>query len=212
MRRKTKDLPAELKTPIRFDRVVEEAAKRRRAGLDRDNFIEADFRRKLTALMQYLGMQWPTNEEEWIKLVITICSHFAVVPGFTLVETGRSRRKEWPSWKYWELSVDVELLKKKNKKRTDYGACKFIAEHPQHYDNRYPTNLDTVHRQLMRAKEQEADPSREIDLATLYTEAQQGDFYATARRILKKLSELRDLEKQGAQKLIQGNLHKKMQD
>lgn len=183
---KKHNLPAELRKPMRLDHLLAETSKRRRAGLNQQ-IIGTELRRRVTLLAQYLGRRWPENESEWLELVIAICSHFEVVPAFKFVVTGAGRRKNWSIWKNIELLVDVLILKHKKKKLTDHSACKYIAEHPKDYDNRYPKSLKTLHRQFLRARKETDLPDPGLDPATILYPEQERDFLDTRRRILEKV-------------------------
>jgi hypothetical protein len=199
-----KNLPKELQTPIRADRLLSLAAALRRKGAAPRGLLQMVQTGKLAILAEFLGKDWPSNEQEWIQLAIDICTKFEVVPGFRIVETGAGRKKDWPEWKNVELLVDVALLRQKRKKLSDERACHYIAEHPGEYGNRYLTNRKTLHRQFLRAKEEHDKPSHlPVDTKRVPTDQQLGDFLETRRRILEKAS-AHESEIQNPRKKMQG--------
>jgi hypothetical protein len=146
------DLPNELKTPIRLDRIVSDARKSGPPGSGQTGkILAAEIRRRAALMAQHLGMSWPENERDWLKLLVAICSRWKV-PGFELAVTGPGAHKKWTLRKNIQLLNDIDSLRKKNKRLSDYAACRYIASHPDKYENRYPRNLDTLHRQFLRAK------------------------------------------------------------
>ena len=156
-----------------------------------------------------MGMPWPKDYNESLKRTIDLLTYFEAVPGFRLVETGAGRKQKWPSWRYWELDVDVQLLRARHKKMTALGACRYIAQHPQLYDNRYSTNVKTLHRHYLRAAELTSQSSndKQSNIATILTEEQQRDFYETADRILVKLG-ARESSDETLRKVYESNLRK----
>jgi hypothetical protein len=96
-KRNLNDLPPDLKKPIRVDQILAETNKRRRAGLDHHGILSAELRRRVELMARYLGIQWPKNEDGWLKLVVGICSRWNV-PGFrfaTILPSGaRARARE----------------------------------------------------------------------------------------------------------------------
>lgn len=186
---KKRDLPPELKKPIRVDQILAEIVKLRRAGLKPDarQLMRTETRRRVALLLQYLGSPWPENEDDWLKLIVRICSHLNV-PGFQLALTGSGAKKKWPVWKNFELIIDVQSLRHKNKRLSDFGACQYIARHPEKYDNRYPKNPTTLHRQFLRAKS-EFDPSDldSVSAAMVLDHRLEREFLESERRIYEKL-------------------------
>jgi hypothetical protein len=166
-KRNLNDLPPDLKKPIRVDQILAETNERRRAGLDHHGILSAELQRRVELMAQYLGIQWPKNEDGWLKLVVGICSRWNV-PGFRLAARGSGRKKEWPYWKNWELIIDVRSRRLKNKKLTDHAACQYIADHPEEYDNRYPDNPKTLYRQFQRAMNETDEFESDQTLATLF--------------------------------------------
>jgi hypothetical protein len=147
------DVPSELKEPIRLDLIFAEAARLERAGQKSRPFkiLITEIRRRLVLMAQYLDRPWPQNADEWENLLTAICLKYEV-PGFKVSVRGAGAKLGWPSWKYIELRLDVRLLKQKNRKWSDLAACKYIAGHPEKYNNRYPKNVNTLHRHFLRAK------------------------------------------------------------
>jgi hypothetical protein len=162
--------------------------KRKRAGLDHHGVVAGELKRRVSLLAKYLGMPWPKDEDAWLRLVIAICSHWQL-PGFQLVPTGSGAKKKWPLWRNIELLFDVHSLTAKNKRLSEYGACQYIAQHPEKYDNRYPRGAASVHRQFLRAKtEFSRSESQSTDPKSIAEIDQYLDFLATRRRILDKFA------------------------
>lgn len=146
------DLPDELKTPIRLDRIVSAARKSGRPGSGQTGkILAAEIRRRVALVAQHLGMSWPENERDWLRLLTAICSRWKV-PGFELAVTGPGASMKWTPRKNIRLLHDITSLRKKNKRLSDYAACRYIASHPEKYENQYPRSLATLHRQFLRAK------------------------------------------------------------
>jgi hypothetical protein len=185
-KRDLNDLPPDLIKPIRVDQILAEMTKRRRAGLDHHGILAAEVRRRVALMAQYLGIQWPENEDGWLRLVVGICSRWRV-PGFQLAATGSGRKTEWPVWKNWELIIDVWSRRLKNKKLTDHAACQYIADHAKEYDNRYPDNPKTLYRQFQRAKNETDEFDSDQALATLFDPELERKFLESMRRIDEKL-------------------------
>ncbi len=175
-----KHLPASLKTPIRIDRVGKLTRVLIQKGM-LDDVIYAKRLRKLKALAEHLGRKWPTNLEECVDLTVAICAAYEVVPGFRLTEKGRGKKRQWTSWKYAELAVDVGLTRLKKRKLTEYGACGYIAAYPGEYDNRYPTKQSTVYRQYMIATK----PKRPTEPSSL---EEFRDREETSQRVYQKIA------------------------
>jgi hypothetical protein len=143
------DLPHELKTPIRLDRIVSAARKSGCQGTGQTRkILAAEIRRRVTLMAQYLGVSWPENEGDWLRLLIAICSRWRV-PGFELAVAGPGAPRKWTRRKNIRLLDDIASLRKKNKRLSDYGACRYIASHSEKYENQYPRNLETLHRQFL---------------------------------------------------------------
>lgn len=189
------DLPSELKEPIRLDQIFAEAIRLRRAGQKTNSgkILIAQFRRRLQLMAQYLNKPWPKNADEWENLLTAICLEYEI-PGFKVSGRGAGAKLEWPSWKYIELILDVELLKQKNTKRSDLAACKYIAEHPEKYHNRYPRNVNTLHRHFIRAKKPDGNSDAEDiseSVAMLLDPNLDRDFLETRLRIYEKIVALK---------------------
>jgi hypothetical protein len=207
--RKKPDLPPLLKQPIRLDWLIEQSKNIKQGGRDSSGLLHFIQLSKLVALLEHLGMPWPRDYSESLKRTVDLLTHFKVVPGFSIVETGPGRKKKWPSWRYWELEVDVQLLRKKNRKMSALRACRYIAQHPQQYDNRYPTNVMTLHRHYLRAADLARQPSnaKPSDRAEAFTDEEQQDLYETADRILVKLG-ARESSDETLRKVYESNLRK----
>jgi hypothetical protein len=192
------DVPSELKEPIRLDLILAEAVRLERAGQKSNagKILIAEFRRRLALTAQYLDRPWPQNADEWENLITAICLKYEV-PGFKVSVRGAGAKLGWPFWKYIELTLDVELLKKKNRKWSDLAACKYIAEHAEKYNNRYPKNVNTLHRHFLRAKK--ANAASDADnitegIAMLLDVNLDRDFLETRLRIYEKAVALKSGE------------------
>jgi hypothetical protein len=183
-----KELPADLRKPIRIEELLSETQGRKAAGLDHRGVVTAELRRRVSLLAEHLGMSWPEDEETWLRLVIAICSHWKV-PGFQIATTGAGAKKKWPVWRNLELLFDVHSLIATKKRSSEFGACQYIAQHPEKYENRYPRNAATLHRQFLRAKKQLAS-SEKTDPKSVADSDRQVDFLATRQRMLEKMTAL----------------------
>jgi hypothetical protein len=94
-------------------------------------------------------------------------------------------KKKWPVWKNLELTIDVLSLIAENKRTSEFGACQYIADHPEKYQNRYPRKVATLHRQFLRAKIELAR-SESLDPGLIAQIDQDANFLATYRRIMNK--------------------------
>jgi len=168
--------------------------------LDHHGVLSAELKRRVSLLAHYLDMSWPEDEDAWLKLVIAICSRWNV-PGFQLTATGSGAKKKWPIWKNLELAFDVHSLVAENKRFSEYGACQYIAQHPEKYENRYPDQTATLHRQFLRAKKEHRQflrakkelarsGSESFDPALVAEVDAELDFFATRRRMLEKMATL----------------------
>jgi hypothetical protein len=185
-------LPAKLKKPIRVDQLLTQFRRNRRAGSGPETAGEvfrAELDQRLKALAEYLGMGWPKTQEEWHKLVLAICSHFAV-PGFQLTGTGPGAPREWSPWKNLRLLTDVTYLMTKNRKLTEHGTCHFIATHPEEFENHYTGNATTLYRQFLRAKKEHArfGPAT-LDEEARLSDAHWEDYQKTRQYVLRRISE-----------------------
>jgi hypothetical protein len=176
------DLPHQLKTPIRLDRIVSVARKSGPTGSGQTGkILAAEIRRRVALMAQHLGLSWPENERDWLRLLIAICSRWRVA-GFELAVTGPGARKKWTARKNIRLLNDIASLRKKNKRFSDYAACRYIASHPEKYENQYPRSLETLHRQFLRAKAEHElfslveDPERDQDVLSKCIAKQYSDF------------------------------------
>jgi hypothetical protein len=96
----------------------------------------AEMQRRVDLIAKHLRIKPPTNwDPEWLRFTAAICEHWQI-PGFRPPMKKVSRAK-WNDQKLCELFADVCSIKTRYSSFGDSRACKYIAEHPGDYGNRY---------------------------------------------------------------------------
>ncbi len=155
--------PLELRKPI----IVEEIRKgisphQRNKHIETEITIEiiSERERRLEIIADFLDRRYPTNDEEWLRLLIALC-RFWDIPAFQIAMVrprGPGATKIWIEQKHCELFADVQSVVANGLSET--AACKFIASNSKQYGLRYslPKHASvekwrkTLNRQYVTAK------------------------------------------------------------
>jgi hypothetical protein len=159
--------PTELKWPIIVDDIVNDIVKswpsRQGFGaldIELTNAISEEKDRRVEIISESLGTEVPKNSDEWLELLDAVCQHWRI-PAFQIEQTkprGPGATKIWTDRKHCELFADVMRLRKGT--LSELGACKFIAQKPEQFGQRYLQRkrtkseawAKTLHRQFLTAK------------------------------------------------------------
>jgi hypothetical protein len=159
--------PTELKWPIIVDDIVNDIVKSWPSpqgfgalDIQLTNAISEEKDRRVEIISECLGTEVPKNSDEWLELLDAVCRHWSI-PAFQIEQTkprGPGATKIWTDRKHCELFADVMRLHKGA--LSELGACKFIAQKPEQFGQRYLPRkrtkseawAKTLHRQFLTAK------------------------------------------------------------
>jgi hypothetical protein len=140
MKLKNPPWPLELRTPI----VVEEIKKgippqQRMKHLQTEITIAiySERERRLETIADFLNRPYPTNDEEWLRLLIALC-RFWEIPAFDIAMVkprGPGATRIWTDQKHCQLFADVQSVVAKGLSET--AACRFIASNSKQFGFRY---------------------------------------------------------------------------
>lgn len=101
-----------------------------------------------------LGERQPTTERDWLRFIYYLCLYWGI-PGFSASNKKKAGRpRQWTDEKRSQLLIDVRSLIER-RGISERSACFQIARDPQKYPNRYPKDPKTLHREFLRAKNQQ---------------------------------------------------------
>jgi hypothetical protein len=156
--------PSELKRPIIVDEILKSIPPQQRfKHLDTELTIAivAEQSRQVEIISEFLRTPLPNPfDYDWLELIVALCRHWNI-PAFRLEQIrprGPGATKIWTDRKLCELFADVQRLAQGA--RSELGACKFIAQNPQKFGQRYLRRegatpeawAKTLHRQFIAAK------------------------------------------------------------
>jgi hypothetical protein len=163
MKKKSPPWPLELRTPIVVEDIKKGIPPQQRIkylDLEISIAISEERQRRLELIAEFLDRPAPTNDKEWLRLLIAIC-RFWEIPAFEIAMVkplGPGATRIWTDLKHCELFADVQSVVANGLSET--AACRFIASNSKRFGGRYnpPKNSTaegwkkTLNRQYATAK------------------------------------------------------------